>query len=372
MRLLLLVVALLVLFAICHAQMDDKFLSALELEDEDLDIISHKETTTRTSLYARSKTVKNAVSCVGKYCGRAGSAVVGAVKKVATAVAFNNLVYCKPQATGIDYSGITELELKHMPIAYELAKSVYEYDPSKGLPKSLGALKFVLRNTEGKSGIVDVLESDDTLYIVGRGTQTLEDAVVDVKSIAAKQSVLGGKISKAFYDAAQKRSDDIDDLIDSAVDQGKVIIATGHSLGAVTSRIKLLMYAESRPGFENYENVYHIGFGTPAFGDQSSQDYIAKKYAKFHIIDVKDHMNGRVDVVTRTFGKATNHAKVVLHFHECPGTVINYLKRLNPLSLSEHVVSHFMTNYNLSNSGYRSKPAMPVPDHEGPTIDDLD
>jgi len=296
------------------------------------------------------------------------------IKQVA-AIAYNNLVYCDAEDAGIDNSEIDEVEHQQMPIAYALSSAIYHYDPKVGLPKSLNTLKFIFRNTEGTSGVVDVLESHDTIYIVGRGTQTLGDAVIDLKSAAFKLSALGGKISRAFHDTAQTKSDEIDQLIDEAVEKGKRVIATGHSLGAVTSRIKLLMYAESRPEFRDYDDVYHIGFGTPAFGDAKSQQYIAETYNNFHIIDVKNHRNGRVDVVTSStvpsgFGvKSANHAKVVRHYQECPITYANYLKGWMPTSsANDRTLAHFMVNYNLDKQGSLDV----APRKKKPSLEDLD
>ena len=215
--------------------------------------------------------------------------------------------------------------------------------------KGLGIKKVTWMNdsktdTQGFTAL-----SNDTLYIVWRGSSSPKDFLKDAQVKKVNFVEPGEKVHNGFYTAFSSVKEDlyssINFILSKKLDKIKSVVICGHSLGAALTVISSYMICKDFPQIAHL--VKNVTVGCPRVGNSTFKDNYNKLVPKsIRIVNDKD-------LVTRIPKIGFTHINEGITLNE-KGEVITY-SSLNPFRYfveifisdisGEAAKDHFVDNY---------------------------
>lgn len=215
--------------------------------------------------------------------------------------------------------------------------------------KGLGIKKVTWMNdsktdTQGFTAL-----SNDTLYIVWRGSSSPKDFLKDAQVKKVNFVEPGEKVHNGFYTAFSSVKEDlyssINFILSKKLDKIKSVVICGHSLGAALTVISSYMICKDFPQIAHL--VKNVTVGCPRVGNSAFKDNYNKLVPKsIRIVNDKD-------LVTRIPKIGFTHINEGITLNE-KGEVITY-SSLNPFRYfieifisdvsGEAAKDHFVDNY---------------------------
>jgi len=215
--------------------------------------------------------------------------------------------------------------------------------------KGLGIKKVTWMNdsktdTQGFTAL-----SNDTLYIVWRGSSSPKDFLKDAQVKKVNFVEPGEKVHNGFYTAFSSVKEDlyssINFILSKKLDKIKSVVICGHSLGAALTVISSYMICKDFPQIAHL--VKNVTIGCPRVGNSTFKDNYNKLVPKsIRIVNDKD-------LVTRIPKIGFTHINEGITLNE-KGEVITY-SSLNPFRYfieifisdvsGEAAKDHFVDNY---------------------------
>ena len=177
--------------------------------------------------------------------------------------------------------------------------------------------------------------SNDTLYIVWRGSSSPKDFLKDAQVKKVNFVQPGEKVHNGFYTAFESVKEDlyssINFILSKKLDKIKSVVICGHSLGAALTVISSYMICKDFPQIAHL--VKNVTIGCPRVGNSTFKDNYNKLVPKsIRIVNDKD-------LVTRIPKIGYTHINEGITLNE-KGEVITY-SSINPF---RHVVEIFISD----------------------------
>jgi hypothetical protein len=188
-------------------------------------------------------------------------------------------------------------------------------------------IQGILRITEYEDLVYGTYDNDEYLFIIFKGTSTLEDVITDLQFFQKDDSYnIPGEIHSGFYDVLKDRFQEFIDIITRAIHENKSIIISGHSLGGALATV-LFSYIQANY-YHFIENIKLYTFGCPRVGDKPFANFISSSNKAERIVN-------KGDIVTMI--------PIIDYYHHDKELKIG--KRWNPFpSVKAHSISRYITN----------------------------
>nr|WRJ69693.1 class 3 lipase [Oceanusvirus sp.] len=202
--------------------------------------------------------------------------------------------------------------------------------------------RFSCPNTDAQ-GVCAYRESDATVFVAFRGTDSNRDALIDVSLVKKelvfmKDNAEGVKVHSGFRQQFLGSGEFVREYLATRPDRERVMV-TGHSLGGALATLCSAMLKDE----DGEEKVQCIVFGCPRTGNWKFADEVDKLLSLERVVVGADPVS---DTPSRIRWK---HAGLKTHYLDARRVVcarrdpwFNALKLPNPLRLSDHSMSGYI------------------------------
>lgn len=194
-------------------------------------------------------------------------------------------------ATNLTYSGFNLNEGNKnawLSAAAYCGAAEYESHVFKG-PTEGFVVTYVMDDRRDTQGFVGYLPSDQSIYVVFRGSSDIKNWMTDlsVVKVSYKGYCCGKacKIHRGFYGEAQEEFDGIYEAVKELQNKypSYKVKTTGHSLGAALSQITAMMLKD-----EGINVATHYNFGQPRIGDANYAECASSYVTTERVTHLKD------------------------------------------------------------------------------------
>lgn len=133
---------------------------------------------------------------------------------------------------------------------------------------------YTRADIQGPEAHASIVDCGNSRLLAFRGTKSVEDIITDVR--VSRENIAGGSVHMGFYASVDTIFKDIFSCV--AINDGKPLIVTGHSLGGAQAaiaawRLKMLgikihsvyTFGKPRAGSRSWANAYNQGNEFPSY-----------------------------------------------------------------------------------------------------------